>query len=72
MKWWRSLSFIHESRFIGLFSLLWIIMTRHKACDTNISMTCFHKLTFFVFDCGTTSTQAMRDMVTAEVLQNQF
>ena len=47
-------------------------MTRHKACDTNISMTCFHKLTFFVFDCGTTSTQAMRDMVTAEVLQNQF
>ena len=63
MKWWRLLSFIHESRFIGLFSLLWSAMTPHAVCDTNISMTCFHKLTFIVFnssyerygDCWATS-----------------
>ena len=62
----RSLSFIHESRFIGLFLLLWSAKTPHKVCDTNISMTCFYKLTFNVFDCGTISTQAMLDMVSGD------
>jgi len=50
MKWWRSLSFIHESRFIDLYSLLWSAKTPYKVCDTNITMTCFHKLTFNVFE----------------------
>ena len=48
MKWWRSLSFIHESRFIGLFSLLWSAKTPHKICDTNFLMTCVYKLTMFL------------------------
>ena len=52
--------------------MLWGARTPHKVCDTNISMTCFHKLTVNVSDCGTTSTPAMQDMVTAKVLQNQF
>ena len=65
MKGSRSLSCFHESRFIGLCSLIWS-RTPHKVCDTNISMTCFHKLTVNVFDCGNTSAQAMRDMVTAD------
>ena len=59
-------------RFIGLCSMLWGARTPHKVCDTNISMTCFHKLTVNVFDCGNTSTRAMQDMMYAKVLQNQF
>ena len=36
--------------------MLWGARTPHKVCDTNISMTCFHKLTVNVFDYGTNST----------------
>ena len=49
MSWWRSLSFIHEARFTGLFSLLWIAKTPLKVCDTSISMISFYKLTFLVW-----------------------
>ena len=67
MNWWRSLSFIHEARFIGLFSLLWSAKTPLKVCDTSSSMIGFCKLTFFGFNCGfTSSSWAMRDMVTAD------
>jgi len=43
-------------------------MTPLKICDDKISITCFHEQTFNVFDCGTTSTRALIDMVTTEVL----
>ena len=43
MNWWRSLSFIHEARFTGLFSLLWSAKTQLKVCDTSISMS-FYKI----------------------------
>ena len=47
MNWWRSLFFVHESRFICLFSLL------RSALRPTIR---FYKLTFFGFDCGFTSS----------------
>jgi len=60
------LSFIHVARFIGLFSLLWSAKTPLKVGDTSISMISFYKLTFFGFERGfTSSSRAMRDMVTA-------
>jgi len=56
------------NKIVGLFSLLWSAMTPLKICDDKISITCFHEQTFNVFDCGTTSTRALIDMVTTEVL----
>ena len=49
-----------------LVCLLWSAKTPLKVCDTSIAMIRFYKLTFFGFDCGFTSSRAMRDMVTAD------
>ena len=44
----KTFAFIHEARFTGLFSFLWIAKTPLKVCYTNISMISFYKLTFLV------------------------
>ena len=52
--------------------MLWGARTPHKVCDTNISMTCFHKLTVNVIDCGNTSTRAMQDMIILRYFKTSF
>ena len=45
---------------------VWRAKTPLKVCDTSVSMTSFYKLTFFGFDGFTSSSPAIRDMVTED------
>ena len=45
---------------------VWSAKTLLKVCYTSISMRSFYKLTFFGFDGFTSSSPAMRDMVTED------